>query len=422
MVKSWYSLYDRMLRRESLLKAFKKVKSAKGAGGIDGQSINDFATSLETNIDCLLAELKEKSYQPLAVRRVEIPKPSGGVRLLGIPAIRDRVVQQALLYILQPIFDPEFHPSSYGYRPGRSAHQAITKATMFIRQYERKWVVDMDLSKCFDTLDHGLILSSFRRRIKDGSILALLEKFLKSGVMTGQGWQKSEIGSPQGGVISPLIANVYLDSFDQHMMERGHRIIRYADDILILCQSKSAAGNALKQASSYLENDLRLTVNQEKTHISHSLKGVKFLGVSIHSHFTRIQTAKIKSFKGKVKAMTRRNSPVNLAQVIKDLNLVLRGFANYFRIANCKTEFAKLAAWLRRRLRAKQLSLWKKPQRLHRRLRQLGYTGEFESIKMSSWRNSASPLSHYALPNKYLHVGMRLFDLGAIDTGIFVSI
>lgn len=422
MVKIWYSLYDMMLRRESLLKAFKKVKSAKGAGGIDGQSINDFATSLETNIDCLLAELKEKSYQPLAVRRVEIPKPSGGIRLLGIPAIRDRVVQQTLLDILQPIFDPDFHPSSYGYRPGHSAHQAITKATMFIRQYERKWVVDMDLSKCFDTLDHGLILSSFRRRIKDGSILSLLEKFLKSGVMTSEGWQESEIGSPQGGVISPLIANVYLDSFDQHMMERGHRIVRYADDILILCQSKSAAGNALKQASSYLENDLRLTVNQEKTHISHSMKGIKFLGVSIHSHFTRIQAAKIKSFKAKVKAMTRRNSPVNLAKVIKDLNPVLRGFANYFRIANCKKEFAKLAAWLRRRLRAKQLSLWKKPQRLHRRLRQLGYTGEFESIKMNSWCNTASPLSHYALPNKYFHVGMRLFDLEAIDTGISVSV
>ncbi len=422
MVMIWYSLYDRMLRRGSLLKAFKKVKSAKGAGGIDGQSINDFAASLEANIDCLLAELKEKSYQPLAVRRVEIPKPSGGVRLLGIPAIRDRVVQQALLDILQPIFDPDFHPSSYGYRPGHSAHQAITKATMFIRQYERKWVVDMDLSKCFDTLDHGLILSSFRRRIKDGSILALLEKFLKSGVMTAEGWQKSEIGSPQGGVISPLIANVYLDSFDQHMMERGHRIIRYADDILILCQSKSAAGNALKQASSYLENDLRLTVNQEKTHISHSIKGIKFLGVSIHSHFTRIQAAKIKSFKAKVKAMTRRNSPVNLAKVIKDLNPVLRGFANYFRIANCKKEFAKLAAWLRRRLRAKQLSLWKKPQRLHRRLRQLGYTGEFKSIKMNSWHNALSPLSHYALSNKYLHVGMRLFDFEAVDTGTSVSV
>jgi len=280
----------------------------------------------------------------------------------------------------------------------------------------------MDLSKCFDTLDHGLILTSFQRRIKDGSILGLLEKFLKSGVMTSEGWQTSEIGSPQGGVISPLIANVYLDSFDQHMKERGHRIVRYADDILILCQSKSAANNALKQAGNYLEKALRLTVNQEKTHISHSMTGIKFLGVSIHSQYTRIQRAKVKSFKTKVKVMTRRNSPVNVVKVIKDLNPVLRGFANYFRIANCKAEFAKLMAWVRRRLRAKQMSLWKKPKWLHRRLRQLGYTGEFESIKMNSWHNSASPLSNYAIPNKYLHGEIRLFDLGALETGISVSI
>lgn len=210
MVKAWYSLYDRMLNRSNLVQAFLKVKSSKGAGGVDGQSIKDFAESLSCNIEQLLTELREKSYQPQPVRRVEIPKPAGGVRLLGIPAVRDRVVQQALLDILQPIFDPEFHPSSYGYRPGRSCHHAITKATLFIREYQRKWVVDMDLSKCFDTLDHDLIIASFRKRIKDGSILALLGKFLKSGVMVGDEWQASETGSPQGGVISPLIANVYL--------------------------------------------------------------------------------------------------------------------------------------------------------------------------------------------------------------------
>jgi RNA-directed DNA polymerase len=205
MVKVWYSLYDRMLNRSNLVKAFLRVKSSKGAGGIDGQTIKDFAESLSDNIDQLLTELQEKSYQPQPVRRVEIPKPAGGVRLLGIPAVRDRVVQQTLLDILQPIFDPEFHPSSYGYRPGRSCHHAITKATLFIREYQRKWVVDMDLSKCFDTLDHSLIISSFGKRIKDGSILALLEKFLKSGVMVGEEWQASDVGSPQGGVISPLI-------------------------------------------------------------------------------------------------------------------------------------------------------------------------------------------------------------------------
>ncbi|BCO08572.1 group II intron reverse transcriptase/maturase [Desulfolithobacter dissulfuricans] len=422
MVDVWYSLYDRMLSRENLVKAFYKVKSSKGAAGIDGQSIDDFAGSLATNIDHLLTELQDKSYQPLAARRVEIPKPNGGKRLLGIPAVRDRVVQQALLDILQPIFDRDFHPSSYGYRPGRSCHQAISKATMFIRTYERKWVVDMDLSKCFDTLNHDLILASFRRRVSDGSILGLLEKFLKSGVLTGDGWQASEVGSPQGGVISPLIANVYLDSFDQFMKNRGHRIVRYADDILILCQSKSAAENALNQASRYLEEELLLTVNQEKTHISHSLKGIKFLGVCIHSVMTRIQRGKVRAFKAKVKAMTRRNSPVNLEKVIADLNRLLRGFANYFRIANCKGEFSRLMGWIRRRLRAVQLKLWKKPRRLHRRLRQLGYRGEFKSIKMNSWANAASPLSHYALPNSCLHGEMGLFDLASVQTGISVSV
>lgn len=420
MVENWYSLYGRMLNRSTLSSAFFKVKSAKGAAGIDGQSVNDFAQTLDANLDHLLTELREKSYQPLPVRRVEIPKVNGGVRLLGIPAVRDRVVQQALLDILQPIFDPDFHPSSYGYRPGRSCHQAITKATMFIRQYERKWVVDMDLSKCFDTLDHDLILSSISRRIKDGSILALLGKILKSGVMAGEEWQASEVGSPQGGVISPLIANIYLDQFDQFMKERGHRIVRYADDILILCGSKSAARNALQQASRFLEEELLLTVNREKTHICHSYKGVKFLGVSIHTMYTRIQPTKIRSFKDKVKQLTRRNGGRNLDDVIDDLNPVLRGFAFYFRIANCKKMLKTLSNWTRRRLRAVQMKLWKKPRRLHRRLRQLGYKGEFKFIKMNSWANASSPLAHYALPSSHLHQNLGLFDISAVQTGIFV--
>ncbi len=422
MARRWYSLYDRMLLAANLTNAFKKVKSAKGSAGIDGQSINDFASELETNITTLLSELRAKSYKPFPVKRVEIPKPDGGIRKLGIPAVRDRVVQQALLEILQPIFDPGFHPSSYGYRPGRSCHQAITKASMFIRTYERRWVVDMDLSKCFDTLDHGIIIQSFRERVTDGSILNLLRKFLESGVMTGQGWEASTVGSPQGGVISPLIANVYLDAFDQHMKDRGHRIVRYADDILVLTQSEKAAANALEQATGYLEKDLKLTVNRKKTCIVHSGAGVKFLGVVIHTGYTRIQEEKVRAFKEKVRAITRRNSPVNLEKVIEDLNPVSRGFANYFRIANCKGELEKLSMWIRRRLRAKQLMLWKKPKRLHRRLRQLGYKGEFKRIKMNSWHNSVSPLVNMALPNKYLTREAGYFDISKVRTGISVSL
>lgn len=419
MVKIYYSLYDRMLSYKNLEIAFKKVKASKGAAGIDGQTIKDFAKSREKNLSMLIHELKTKQYFPQPVKRVEIPKPGGGIRKLGIPTVRDRVVQQALREILEPIFDPGFHPSSYGYRPGRSCHHAISKAGMFIRQYGLKWVVDMDLSKCFDTLDHEIIISSIKKRVTDGSILNLVRMFLASGVMENGSWQSSTEGSPQGGVISPLIANIYIDAFDQFMMSRGHRMVRYADDILILKRSKKAAENVCQLAVRYLETDLKLTVNQKKTHIVHSYKGVKFLGVVIHTGFTRIQDKKVRAFKDKVKAITRRNSPVNLETAIKKLNPVCRGFANYFRIANCKQVFGRLVPWIRRRLRAKQFKLWKKPGRLHRRLRQLGYQGEFKYIKMNSWRSASSPLASYSLPNKYLEE-LGLFDMRTVQTGISV--
>ena len=254
----YYSLYDRLLDPRALARAFEKVRRSKGAPGVDGQTVIDFKSGLVEEITRLVNELRSKTYQPQPVRRVSIPKPDGGERNLGIPTVRDRVVQQLLLDILQPIFDPEFHPSSYGYRPKRSCQQAVAKATMFIRQYDLKHVVDMDLSKCFDKLDHDLILTSIRRRVTDGSILNLIEMFLVSGVMIDGNWEATEIGSPQGGVVSPLIANVYLDAFDQEMKRRGHRIVRYADDILILCRSKAGARHALHVATEILEGDLKI--------------------------------------------------------------------------------------------------------------------------------------------------------------------
>jgi group II intron reverse transcriptase/maturase len=206
MVKVYYSLYDRLLSPESLQRAFQKVKSNHGAPGIDGQTVEAFAEGLPDEIAVLVRELRDKSYRPLPVKRVEIAKDGGnGVRLLGIPAVRDRVVQQALLEILQPIFDPTFHPSSYGYRPGHSAHQAIAKAEMFIRRYNLRHVADLDLSRCFDTLNHALIISGLRKRITDGSILGLVRLFLQSGVMVGDRFEEVEEGSPQGGVVCALL-------------------------------------------------------------------------------------------------------------------------------------------------------------------------------------------------------------------------
>jgi len=421
MSRIYYSLYDRLLHRRALAQAFAKVRRAKGAPGVDGQTIADFAAHVDEEVSRLVHELRTKTYQPQPVRRVTIPKPGGGERNLGIPAVRDRVVQQALLDILQPIFDPEFHPSSYGYRPGRSCQQAVAKATLFVRRYGLVHVVDMDLSKCFDRLDHGLIVASIRRRVRDGSILALVRMFLESGVMVEGHWEATEIGSPQGGVISPLISNVYLDAFDQEMKRRGHRIVRYADDILILCRSRSAAEHAREVATDILKGSLRLTMNKEKTHLVHAARGVKFLGVEIGLQWTRIQSKKVAAFKAKVKALTRRNSPVNLEQVVADLNPVLRGFANYFRMTNCKGRFAELMSWIRRRLRAKQLALWKRPGRLHRRLRQLGYQGEFLKIRMTCWRNSRSHLASWSMPNGWFRQ-LGLFDLTAVATGVLPQV
>lgn len=412
----WYSLYDRILHESALKSAFRKVRSANGSPGIDGQSCKDFAADLDRQIPKLLCELRGKTYQPQPVKRVEIEKPDGGIRLIGIPTVRDRVVQQALKNILEPIFEPEFHPSSYGYRPGRGAHQAIAKATAFMRTHALTWVIDMDLSKCFDTLDHDLIIQSVRKKVADGSILNLIRMFLEGGVMISGELEPTIVGSPQGGVISPLLANIYLNEFDQFMRFRGHRIVRYADDILIFKASRSGAENARQVAEDFLEKDLKLKVNRQKTHMTTLKQGVCYLGVEIHPTYTCIQEKKVTKFKEKVKAATRRNIPVNLAKVIKDLNPVLRGYANYFKVTNSKDLFRNLMAWIRRRLRAIQMKHWKKSSKLHRRLRQLGYQGEFPNIKMVSWRNSASQFAHWAMPNKWFEE-IGLFQMEKVVIG-----
>ena len=417
----YYSLYDRLLHGKALLEAFKGVKASQGSSGIDRESLEEFESDLGENVRKLVKELREKSYTPRPVKRVEIPKGNGKVRELGIPSVRDRVVQQALLTILQPIYEEDFHPSSYGYRPGRSCHQAIEKATRFIRKYERKHVVDMDLSKCFDTLDHELIIRFMRKRVTDGSILALVEKFLKSGVMIGERFEEVEKGSPQGGVISPLLANIYLNEFDQFMKGRNYRIVRYADDILILCESRRSAEHAQAVATKFLEETLKLKINTEKTHITHCSEGVKFLGVEIFCNYTKVQDGKVEAFKKEVKRLTKKNQGMNLKMVIARINPLLRGFANYFRIANCTGMFRSLMQWIRRRLRAIQLKLWKKPEKLHRRLRQAGYTGTFMKIKMTAWRNSACWQAHSAMSTKWFD-DLGLFNLGTVATGFVVPI
>ena len=421
-MRKYYSLYGQLLSMDVLRSAFKQVRRSNGAPGFDKLTVKDFSANLDEELAALLAELKEKRYKATPVKRVEIDKPDGGKRKLGIPTVRDRVVQQAVRHLIEPIFEKDFHPSSYGYRKGKSCHHAISKAQLFMREYKKKWVVDMDLSKCFDCLDHDLIIKQLREKIVDGSLLNLIRLFLESGVMVSGEYESTEVGSPQGGVISPLLANIYLDKFDQQMMKRGHRIVRYADDILILCGSEKAAYNAQCVAKEYLEKEMKLQVNEEKTYIAHSSKGVKFLGVEIFTRYTAIQVQKVHAFKKKVKELTCKSGGRNIATVIRMLNPLLRGFVNYFRVANCKKVVRLLMSWVRRRLRAVQMFLWKKPTRLHRKLRQLGYVGEFKRIAMRGWHNSLSKQASMAMPNEWFHTELKLFDMVLVKTGFTISV
>jgi len=413
----YYSLIDKIYRIENLKQAYSAVKANNGAPGIDGQTVEAFGENLEAEITKLHLELKTGTYRPSPVRRVEIPKPDGSKRPLGVPTVRDRVVQQALLNVLQPIFEPDFHPSSYGYRPGRSCQQAVAKAERFMNRYGLKYVVDMDLSKCFDRLNHNLILEGVNRKVSDGTVLRLIRQFLEAGVMKDGAFEETEVGSPQGGVASPILSNIYLDHFDQAMKGKGIRIVRYADDILIFARTPRQAEQYKKIAYDILEGELKLVVNKEKTHITSVIEGVAYLGFVIYPKNVSIHPKKIKAFKDTIRRLTPRNHGMNVEEMMMRLNPILRGWTNYFRIANCKGTLRVLMRWIRRRLRMKQMREWKSWKALHKALRRRGYKGEFEEISMRRWRNSASPLVSMAIPNTWFDE-IGLINLERYEVGI----
>ncbi|MGL6107939.1 group II intron reverse transcriptase/maturase [Romboutsia sp.] len=412
-MKKWYSLIDKVYDKKNLYKSFKQVKSNKGAPGEDGETIEMFNEKLDFNIVKLHHELKTNTYIASPVKRVYIDKDDGTKRPLGIPTVRDRVVQQALRNVIEPIFEPSFHPSSFGYRPKRSCHNAIAKAEMFMNKYGLEYVVDMDLSKCFDTLNHEIILKSVNEKISDGKILKLIEQFLKCGIKEKFEIQDTEIGSPQGGVISPLLMNIYMTKFDNYMKDNKIRIVRYADDILIFARTKSDAGKYKAIAVKILEDELKLKVNEKKTHIANAYDGVSYLGFIIKKNYMIIHPKRVEKFKDKIRKLTPRNSGLNIDAVVSKINPVIRGWTNYFRIANCKFEFGKLFKWIKRRLRMKKMKEWKSPKGLHKQLRRLGYKGQFKKISMSRWRNSSSTLIHMALPNTWFDE-IKLFDMSKV--------
>jgi group II intron reverse transcriptase/maturase len=347
-----HSLSGQLWDRRNLDAAWKRVKANKGSGGIDGETIESFEARLEQNLEEIIRLLKERRYEPRPVRRVYIPKPDGRKRPLGIPTIRDRVVQQAVKNILEPIFEEIFLSGSHGYRPGKNAHQAIRKAEGYI-QRGYHWVVDADIQGFFDHVDHGIMMDLVREKVADGRILDLVEAFLKSGVMNDGEFEETEEGTPQGGVISPLLANIYLNHFDRRMGEEGHIVLRYADDILMFCKSDWEADKALRAARRILGDELKLNLNPEKTRIVDVREGfAEFLGFRFNDMYLLPTDSAIESYKDAIRHGTRRQQPKNVQMVIADINPIILGWGRYFGYRTAEPPFRRLDGWTRARVRS----------------------------------------------------------------------
>ncbi len=333
--------------------AWRAVRQNRGAAGIDKVSIQMFEQNLDENLACLMKELKERAYEPQPARRVYIPKDAKltTFRPLGIPAVRDRVAQEVLRRLLSPIFETKFHDHSYGFRPGRNCHQAVEKVLELGRQGYR-WVLDADISGFFDNLSHQAVMRELSDVVADGNILRLVEKFLRAGVMESGKFQPTRVGTPQGGVVSPLLANIALNVLDWHLHGLGLRFVRYADDFVVLCRSEREAKEALAQVQRLLGDRLGLSLSPEKTKVTRFHKGFLFLGFDIKSRFVRMRAKSVEKFKAKIRGITRRSHNLD-ADVMVRLNRVIRGTANYFAKpwSHCGDTFRSLDRWVRMRLR-----------------------------------------------------------------------
>lgn len=351
-----HSLTGRITSR-LMRQAFQAVKRNRGAAGVDKVSIAMFAANLEENLTALMRELKTGTFQPLPLRRVHIPKGPGSTKLrpLGIPVVRDRVAQEVIRRLLAPIFEPLFHENSYGFIPGRNCHQAIERVLELHRQGYRV-VLDADIQGFFDNLSHRVLMMAVAAEVADGNILRLVERFLTAGVMEDGVFKPTTIGTPQGGVISPLLANIVLNRLDWQLHQAGYRFVRYADDFVVLCQDHPQAQEALALVRRVLEGELGLKLSPEKTKITTHGKGYDFLGFHLSSRSRRMRDKSVQKFKAKIKEMTERHRNLDRALIAK-LNQVIRGTANYFAsgFSTCRWMFQKLDSWIRMRLRAMKL-------------------------------------------------------------------
>ena len=399
-------LMERILSRENLLSALKRVERNKGSHGIDGMPVQNLRKHILEHWESMKMELLEGAYKPQPVRRVEIPKPDGGVRLLGIPTVTDRLIQQAIAQVLTTLYDPTFSEYSYGFRPKRSAHGAVRKAKGYIQEGNR-WVIDIDLEKFFDKVNHDRLMGILSKRIEDKRLLKLIRNYLKSGIMINGIVTTSEEGTPQGGPLSPLLSNIVLDELDKELEERGHKFVRYADDCNIYVKTEKAGNRVMGSVTSFIEGRLKLKVNLNKSAVDRPWKR-KFLGFSFTLHKepkVRIAKESMKRMKNKIREITSRKKPYPMDYRIKKLNQYLMGWCGYFALADTPSVFRAFDSWIRRRLRMCMWKNWKKPSTKVRKLIGLGAPKdkayEWGNSRKSYWRISKSPVLHRTLGNSY---------------------
>lgn len=401
-------LLEEILGRDNLNNAFKRVKSNKGSHGTDGMGVDELLQYLKDKGDQLKQSILDGKYRPNPVRRVEIPKDNGKKRSLGIPTVVDRVIQQAIAQVLTPIFEKQFSDNSYGFRPKRSAHDAIKKCQNNIQQ-GNKYVVDMDLEKFFDTVNQSKLIEILSKTIKDGRVISLIHKYLKAGVVVRNSYEDTEIGVPQGGPLSPILSNIMLTELDRELERRGHRFVRYADDLIIFCKSKRSARRTLENITPFIENRLFLKVNRDKTVVDYVGK-IKFLGFAFYQYKgiarVRIHPKSMSKMKSRVKEITARSNGISNDSRIKKLRSYIVGWVNYFKIADMKNLLIETDEWMRRRIRMVYWKQWKRVRTRFKMLQTLGIhkqqAWEYANTRKSYWRISNSPILSKSLNNTIL--------------------